>query len=146
MSVVMTGGGRIPPPDGGYGWVICAACFFCAAVVDGIPTAFGIILEPIANELKSPRSAVATVPSLLWGTIEGVGPLACLMVNRLGLRITSLVGTVVCAGAFATASLATEVWMLVLTFGVMAGSTSESEVLCFTPDEYQCLLPFGVCH
>ena len=25
-------------PDGGYGWVICFTCFFCAIVVDGIPT------------------------------------------------------------------------------------------------------------
>ena len=109
------------PPDGGYGWVICAACFVCGAIVDGIPTAFGIILEPIASDLKAPKSAVAMVPSLLWGGIEGIGPLACLMVDRLGLRITSLIGALVCAVAFAAASFATEVWMLVLTFGVMAG-------------------------
>ena len=64
---------------------------------------------------------MALVPSLLWGTIEAAGPLACLMVHRLGLRITSLVGALVCAVAFTAASFTTEVWMLVLTFGVMAG-------------------------
>ena len=45
------------PPDGGYGWVICATAFICNAIVDGIPACFGIILNALLLEFKSkPRS------------------------------------------------------------------------------------------
>ena len=110
------------PPDGGYGWVICATCFFCAAVVDGIPTGFGIVLEPIATELQASRSTVAMVASLLLGLTEGVGPLACIMINKLGLRVTSLTGSLIGCTAYLVASYASSVWMLILSIGVMGGN------------------------
>ena len=36
----------------------------------------------MCKELEVPRSTVALVPSLLFGMIEGAGPLACIMVNK----------------------------------------------------------------
>ena len=40
-------------PDGGYGWVICFTCFFCAIVVDGIPT--GIFTSLYHFKLKTSK-------------------------------------------------------------------------------------------
>ena len=31
------------PPDGGWGWVVCLACFYVQVVAIGLPFAFGVI-------------------------------------------------------------------------------------------------------
>ena len=90
--------------------------------MDGIPTGFGIVLEPIATELQASRSTVAMVASLLLGLTEGVGPLACIMINKLGLRVTSLTGSLIGCAAYLVASYASSVWMLILSIGVLGGS------------------------
>ena len=108
-------------PDGGYGWVICATCFLSAAVVDGLPLAFGIILESMGNELEVSRSSLALIPSLLLGMTEILGPLACLLINKWGLRCTSLVGGMLSSLAYLASGFATSLWMLYLTYGIMAG-------------------------
>ena len=38
---------RPVPPDGGYGWVVVAACFMCNLIVDGTCWSFGILVHPL---------------------------------------------------------------------------------------------------
>ena len=38
------------PPDGGYGWVVVMACFFCNMVADGTGWAFGVLVKPLTTE------------------------------------------------------------------------------------------------
>ena len=56
------------PPDGGWGWVICFACFSCNFVLDGIAYSFGVMLETLVNHFDSNRSSVSWVGSLLVGS------------------------------------------------------------------------------
>ena len=42
-----------PPPDGGYGWVICGTAFVCNAIVDGIPACFGIVFNDLLTHLNA---------------------------------------------------------------------------------------------
>ena len=44
-----------PPPDGGWGWVICFASFMCNLVLDGIAYTFGVLLEPLVEYFGSDR-------------------------------------------------------------------------------------------
>ena len=44
-----------PPPDGGWGWVICFASFMCNLVLDGIAYTFGVLLEPLVTYFGSNR-------------------------------------------------------------------------------------------
>ena len=37
------------PPDGGWGWVICLACFMGNFVGDGIAYTFGVLIKPLAE-------------------------------------------------------------------------------------------------
>ena len=41
------------PPDGGYGWVVVMACFFCNMIADGTGWAFGVLVEPLTSEFKA---------------------------------------------------------------------------------------------
>jgi len=56
-----------PPPDGGYGWVICFASFMCNMIVDGIAYTFGIFLEEFVAYFHEGKGTVAWVGSLLSG-------------------------------------------------------------------------------
>ncbi len=62
------------PPDGGWGWVICAASFLCNTVLDGIAYSFGILLQPLVDHFSSTRSEIAWVGSLLAGIYMTSGP------------------------------------------------------------------------
>ena len=37
------------PPDGGWGWVVCAASFLCNMILDGIAYSFGVLLGPLTR-------------------------------------------------------------------------------------------------
>lgn len=56
-----------PPPDGGYGWVIVFASFFCNMVVDGIAYTFGVFLDEFVSYFGEGKGKVAWVGSLLSG-------------------------------------------------------------------------------
>jgi MFS transporter, MCT family, solute carrier family 16 (monocarboxylic acid transporters), member 14 len=55
------------PPDGGWGWVIVAASFFCNFVVDGIIFSFGMFKSHIVEEFQETEASTALVGSLLSG-------------------------------------------------------------------------------
>ena len=77
--------------------------------------------------MEASRSLVAMVPSLLFGLVEVLGPVACIMVNKLGLRATSLTGATICILAFTAASCSTRVSILILSFSVMGGTTTGND-------------------
>lgn len=63
----------VVPPDGGWGWVIVAASFFCNLVVDGIIFAFGMFLNDIAVAFDESKAKVSIIGSLLAGFYLMVG-------------------------------------------------------------------------
>jgi hypothetical protein len=44
-----------PPPDGGWGWVVVAASFFCNVIGDGIGYTFGLLLPHLVDSFESDR-------------------------------------------------------------------------------------------
>jgi hypothetical protein len=63
----------VVPPDGGWGWVIVGASFFCNLVVDGIIFAFGMFLRDIAGTFGESKAKVSIIGSLLAGFYLMVG-------------------------------------------------------------------------
>lgn len=57
----------IIPPDGGWGWVVVLASFYCQMVLDGIMLSFGMILEEIALHYNTTRSSAAAIGSVMYG-------------------------------------------------------------------------------
>lgn len=67
-----------PPPDGGYGWVIVVASFFCNMVVDGITYTFGVFLTQFVDYFGEGKGKVAWVGSILTGMCFIAGECDCI--------------------------------------------------------------------
>lgn len=48
----------VVPLDGGWGWVVVAASFFCNTIVDGIVMSSGMFQKPIQKEFGASVSEV----------------------------------------------------------------------------------------
>lgn len=110
-----------PPPDGGYGWVICFASFMCNMVVDGIAYTFGIFLGEFVEYFGEGKGKVAWVGSLLSGVYLSAGPIVSALANKFGCRTVCIAGSVVACIAFVLSTLSTSVDMLMITYGVLGG-------------------------
>ncbi|CAD7002481.1 unnamed protein product [Ceratitis capitata] len=110
-----------PPPDGGYGWVICFASFMCNMIVDGIAYTFGIFLGEFVEYFGEGKGKVAWVGSLLSGVYLSAGPIVSALANKFGCRTVCIAGSVVGCIAFVLSTFSTSVNMLMLTYGVIGG-------------------------
>ncbi|XP_063699919.1 monocarboxylate transporter 14-like [Culicoides brevitarsis] len=110
-----------PPPDGGYGWVICFASFMCNMIVDGIAYTFGLFLGEFVDYFKESKGTVAWVGSLLCGMYLLAGPLVSALSNKFGCRSVCIAGSLLASFSFVLSIFSTSVTMLMLTYGVMGG-------------------------
>jgi len=107
--------------DGGWGWIVVAACFFCNMVNDGIAYSFGILLEPISKNLSISIGKVSLIGGSLAGVTMLVGPLAAISVNRFGSRITCIIGSLIASLAMFLSSYCCSFYSLFLCYGILAG-------------------------
>lgn len=108
-------------PDGGYGWVIVIASFFCNVIVDGIAYTFGVFLNEFVNYFQEGKGKVAWVGSLLSGMYLSAGPLVSALVNKFGCRAVCIAGAITASLAFVLSTFSTSVNMLMLSYGVLGG-------------------------
>lgn len=54
----------VVPLDGGWGWVVVAASFFCNLIVDGIVMNASLISTEIAKQFKVSTSEVSRAPQI----------------------------------------------------------------------------------
>ncbi|PKS06050.1 hypothetical protein jhhlp_007884 [Lomentospora prolificans] len=112
------------PPDGGYGWV----CATCAALINahtwGLNSSYGVFL---AHYLRTDTYAGATslefafIGSLSIACALLISPIATITVRELGTRPTLFIGVVLETASLICASLASKIWHLFLTQGVLFG-------------------------
>lgn len=110
-----------PPPDGGYGWVICFASFMCNMIVDGIAYTFGIFLETFVEHFHEGKGTVAWVGSLLSGVYLSAGPIVSALANKFGCRAVCIAGSIIACLAFVLSTFSNSVGMLMATYGFMGG-------------------------
>ena len=61
------------------------------------------------------------VGSILTGVILLVGPLASLLVNKFGARVTCILGAIISALAIFVSTFSVNVYMLMVFYGVLGG-------------------------
>jgi len=110
------------PPDGGWGWVVMVASFLCNLVLDGIAYTFGIFLSPLMEDFNVEKGPMSMVGSVLAGTIQLVGPLVAILVNKFGTRVVCMTGAVISSIGFFASTFAPNVPVLMLTYSVVAGT------------------------
>ncbi|KAK3925717.1 Monocarboxylate transporter 14 [Frankliniella fusca] len=121
------------PPDGGYGWVVVAACFLMSLITDGAIYTIGFYQKSLQEDLAADSAAVALLASLCSGFYYVAGaqaraaqgpPLWSAVGNRWGFRAVSLLGSLVAAAAFAACFFITEYAVFVFIYGVVLGAAS----------------------
>lgn len=115
-----------PPPDGGLrAWSVVASSFFMQAFTFGFVTSFAPYQRYfLSNQTFGPTSNVqlAFISSISSAFTFALGPLVGRFVEIFGFRMTAFCGAITFCAALELSSLATQVWHLYLTFGVMGGT------------------------
>ncbi|XP_071039939.1 monocarboxylate transporter 12, partial [Parasteatoda tepidariorum] len=109
------------PPDGGWGWVIVFASFFCNVVVDGIAYSFGVFLIHFVDYYGTSKGKTAWVGSLLTGCYLLAGPVVSALTNKFGCRPVTVAGSIISCLAFLLSIFAPPLDVLMLTYGISAG-------------------------
>ena len=104
-----------------FSWVIAGVTFltmlFMSAAL-GLP---GAMLQPLAREFGWSTSEISSALALRFALFGLVGPFAAVLMDRLGLRaVMCLALSLVGAGMLLAAGI-TQLWQLVLLWGVMLG-------------------------
>lgn len=108
-------------PDGGWGWVVCCACFFCHVLTDGVMYSFGVIYVELLDYYKGSKGETAIVSSLSTGVCFLFGPVVAMLTNRYGCRVVVVIGSVVMSGGFILSIFAPNIQFLYFTLGILTG-------------------------
>lgn len=104
-----------------YGWVVAGATFVTMLVGAGAVGAPGVLLLPLQREFgwdTAEISSALAIRLLLFGLM---GPFAAALINRFGLRRMALVSLGLVCGGLLLSTAMTEVWQLILLWGVVVG-------------------------
>lgn len=119
---------EIVPPDGGcWAWVVMVACFLCNGLVLGLNNAYGVIYVRLVEELTAsgdpnPAFKASLMGSLTFGSTLCCSPIAGILVDKIGIRMTVFVGgTVAVVSLLASSFFIHMIGVLYLTYGVMLG-------------------------
>jgi len=109
-------------PDGGFwGWMAVFACFMGNLIGDGVMYSFGVFVPIFKEYFECGSGEVSTIVSIQMGVTFGSGPIASYMTNRLGWRLTTVIGSVLSTAGLCFSALAPSVIFLYFTAGVLLG-------------------------
>ncbi|RKI37475.1 MFS transporter [Corallococcus sp. AB004] len=104
-----------------YAWVMAAAIFvvlLCAAGVRATPSVFIVPLEREFGWSRALVSSAVSVNLVLYGL---VGPFAAALMQKFGIRRTTLVSLCIIAVGVALTNFIRAPWQLILFWGVLVG-------------------------
>jgi len=81
----------------------------------------GALVVPIEQRMDVDRALGSAGGSLVILAIGLIAPFLGRLIMRFGLRRLMIAGALFCAGGYAAASLATNVWLLLLCYGLLIG-------------------------
>jgi len=108
-------------PDGGWGWCVVIGSFLCNLVLDGIAYSFGVLLQPLHEDLKIGVGSISLIGGVLAGVILATGPIAAFSVNKFGNQITLISGSIISSCAIFCSSFCYSLVSLVISYGLIAG-------------------------
>ncbi|KIW67847.1 hypothetical protein PV04_07069 [Phialophora macrospora] len=112
------------PPDGGYGWVCVACCFFINAHTWGVNSSYGVFLSYYLNNDYFPNTsalAYAFIGGLSISQAMLVAPLATRIIHLFGTRVCLLIGVFFETLSLIGASFCKEKYQIILAQGFCFG-------------------------
>lgn len=104
-----------------YGWVMVAVTFLTALVSAGAVGAPGVFIVPLQQEFGWTTAEISSALSIRFILFGLMAPFAAALMNRYGLRNVTIAGQVIIALSLIGSVAMTQVWQLVLLWGVAVG-------------------------
>ncbi|WP_316202148.1 MULTISPECIES: MFS transporter [unclassified Bradyrhizobium] len=104
-----------------YGWVMVAVTFFTALVSAGTVGAPGVFIVPLQQEFGWSTAEISSALSIRFVLFGLMAPFAAALLNRCGLRNITLLAQLIVVSALLASLAMTQVWHLVLLWGVVIG-------------------------
>lgn len=109
------------PQEGGWGWMVVFASFWCMFILDGVTFTFGSLLTDMTQDLGVTQSLVALINSVAVALYFVAAPLASALINRWGFRACAMTGSVTCSFSLFFSYFCTNYATLVIFYGFFAG-------------------------
>ncbi|XP_064620628.1 monocarboxylate transporter 12-like [Lineus longissimus] len=109
------------PPDGGYGWVVCAASFYATFLTAGTIMCYGVIYVEFLDYFRETRTKTSWIGSLTLMSFSLAGPLSSVLSIRFGHRFAVIFGGIISAISMAVSALADSIYFLYASFGIFGG-------------------------
>ncbi|HWL00962.1 MAG TPA: MFS transporter [Microbacteriaceae bacterium] len=112
-------------------WIIAAIAFVALVAAAGFRAAPSALITPLQREFGWSTSEISvsiTINLLLYGLMA---PFAAALMQRFGIRIVTTIGLLLVAAGAGLSTLATEPWVLILTWGFLIGIGTGSMALVF---------------
>src|SRR2546421_4841936 len=104
-----------------YAWVMVGVTFFAALVSAGTVGAPGVFIVPLQQEFGWTTAEVSSALSIRFILFGLMAPFAAALLNRYGLRNVTLSALLIVASALVTSLAMTQLWQLILLWGVVIG-------------------------
>src|SRR6478752_252329 len=91
-------------------WALVALCFALGVAYGSVSNSFVVFVPSLQSSFDASRGAITVIYSFTFLASGAVGPIAGLLVDRLGLRALALIGISATALALESASFASELW------------------------------------
>ncbi len=104
-----------------YGWAMVAVTFLTTVITAGTVGAPGVFIVPLQKEFGWSTAEISSALSVRFILFGLMAPFAAALMNRYGLRNIVLSALLIVASALVASLAMTEVWHLVLLWGVVIG-------------------------
>ncbi|XP_005103079.2 uncharacterized protein LOC101852192 [Aplysia californica] len=114
--------GEVYIPDGGWGWVIVACSFLIHMFVVGTLYALSVLYVAWLAHFDNGKGLTSWIISLAVAVMFGIGPVPGALARRWDNRTVVILGGLVMASGFLFSYFAMNVYFLVVTIGIIAGT------------------------
>jgi len=104
-----------------YGWVMVGVTFLTSIISAGAVGAPGVFIVPLQKEFGWSTAEISSALSIRFVLFGLMAPFAAALMNRYGLRNVTLTALLTVVSALVLSLGMTEVWQLVLLWGVVVG-------------------------
>jgi MFS family permease len=104
-----------------YAWIVLVLMFFVILAGVGVRATPGVLIVPLEHAFGWSNAAISGAIALNFVLFGIAGPFAAALIQTLGLKRTVLASMVLLALGAGLSSLATQIWHLYLTWGVLVG-------------------------
>lgn len=109
------------PEELSFKWVVLAASFTIRFLLFGSLFSVGVLYVTWLDEFRTSKGNTAWIGSLATGSCLLAGPIGSALISRIGTRKTAILGGLVMSVGMFLSSFATNIYILFVTYGILAG-------------------------